>query len=142
MPGVSWLGNHDRIVTTAHGMAIDSDRQQKNLIRDRFTSTAEVFGDYAVAHRVREAELLASMVQASPGDRAIDLACGPGTLALRFAPHVRWICGLDLTPAMLVRADDSAGLHRRYVSRDSGPQGGEPELHLVNTMLFIAGEKI
>jgi ubiquinone/menaquinone biosynthesis C-methylase UbiE len=89
-------------------MTIDSDKQQKELIRDRFTRTADVFGDYAVAHRVKEAELLAQMVQAGPGDRAIDVACGPGTLALRFARHVRWICGVDLTAAMLVRAQRSA----------------------------------
>jgi len=89
-------------------MTTDSDKQQKDLIRDRFTRTAQVFGDYAVAHRIREAELLARMVQADPGDRAIDLACGPGTLALRFAKHVRWICGIDLTPAMLVLAQRTA----------------------------------
>jgi ubiquinone/menaquinone biosynthesis C-methylase UbiE len=89
-------------------MTIESDKQQKDLIRDRFTRTAEVFGDYAVAHRVREAELLARMVQAASEDLAIDLACGPGTLALRFARHVRWVCGLDLTPAMLILAQRAA----------------------------------
>lgn len=89
-------------------MTVDSDKAQKELIRDRFTRTAQVFGDYAVAHRVLEAELLARMVHAGPEDRAIDLACGPGTLALRFARHARWVCGLDLTPAMLVRAQHAA----------------------------------
>jgi ubiquinone/menaquinone biosynthesis C-methylase UbiE len=91
-------------------MTSDSDKQQKNLIRDRFTRTAGVFGDYAVAHRVREAELLAGLVHAGPADRAIDLACGPGTLALRFARHVRWACGLDLTPAMLDHAQRAAAM--------------------------------
>jgi hypothetical protein len=32
-----------------------NDQQQKELIRDRFTRTAEVFGDFAVKERVREA---------------------------------------------------------------------------------------
>jgi ubiquinone/menaquinone biosynthesis C-methylase UbiE len=85
-----------------------SDEELKAFVRERFTKTAEVFGDYAVAHRVTEAETLARMVSANENDRAVDLACGPGTLALRFAKHVRWICGLDFTPAILQRARNSA----------------------------------
>jgi ubiquinone/menaquinone biosynthesis C-methylase UbiE len=85
-----------------------SHQQQRDLVRDQFTRTAQVFGDYAVASRVAEAERLARMVKAGPADLALDLACGPGTLALRFARHVRWICGLDLTPAILERARRTA----------------------------------
>jgi ubiquinone/menaquinone biosynthesis C-methylase UbiE len=77
-------------------------------VRGRFTRTAEVFGDFAVKERVREAELLAKLVRAGAGDRAVDLCCGPGTLALRFARHVRWIVGIDFTPALLLRARRSA----------------------------------
>lgn len=84
------------------------NRQQEELVRDRFTRTAQVFGDFAVKERVREAELLAELTRASANDRAIDLACGPGTLALRFARHVRWIAGVDFTPAILGRARASA----------------------------------
>ena len=87
---------------------MESHQQQKNLVREQFTRTAQIFGDYAVASRVAEAERLARMVSARESDRAVDLACGPGTLALRFARHVRWICGLDLTPAILERARRSA----------------------------------
>ncbi len=87
---------------------MESHQQQKNLVREQFTRTAQIFGDYAVASRVAEAERLARMVRATKTDCALDLACGPGTLALRFARHVRWICGLDLTPAILERARRSA----------------------------------
>lgn len=85
-----------------------SDDELKALVRERFTKTAEVFGDYAVAERVAEAELLARLVAAGPEDVAVDLACGPGTLALRFAKHVRWMCAYDLTPAILLRARHKA----------------------------------
>ena len=85
-----------------------NEREQTELVRDRFTRTAEVFGDFAVKERVREAELLVKLTRAAAKDRALDLACGPGTLALRFARHVRWIAGLDFTPAILNRARDSA----------------------------------
>lgn len=89
-------------------MTTVNDRKQKELIRDRFTRTAEVFGDFAVKERVREAETMARLVGANANDRAADLASGPGTLALRFAKHVRWIVALDLTPAILQRARKSA----------------------------------
>ncbi len=87
---------------------MESHEQQKSLVREQFTRTAQIFGDYALASRIAEAERLARMVKAGPADRAADLACGPGTLALRFARHVRWTCGLDLTPAILERAQRSA----------------------------------
>jgi ubiquinone/menaquinone biosynthesis C-methylase UbiE len=85
-----------------------SDHELKALVREQFTKTAQVFGDYAVAERVAEAELLARLIAAGPADLAVDLACGPGTLALRFAKHVRWICAYDLTPAILQRARQKA----------------------------------
>jgi SAM-dependent methyltransferase len=85
-----------------------SDDELKAFSRERFTKTAQVFGDYAVSSRAIEAETLAHMVAANENDRAVDLACGPGTLALRFAKHVRWICGLDFTPAILQRARRAA----------------------------------
>jgi len=94
--GVFWLADME-----SHG-------QQKELVREQFTRTAQIFGDYAVASRVAEAERLAQMVRATSEDCAVDLACGPGTLALRFAHRVRWICGLDLTPAILTRARNAA----------------------------------
>ncbi len=84
------------------------DQRQTELVRDRFTRTAQVFGDFAVKERVREAELLAQLTRARATDRAVDLASGPGTLALRFARHVRWIAAVDFTPAILGRARASA----------------------------------
>jgi ubiquinone/menaquinone biosynthesis C-methylase UbiE len=90
------------------------DRKQTELVRDRFTRTAQIFGDFAVKERVREAELLAKLTRAGANDRAIDIACGPGTLALRFARHVHWVVGVDFTPAILSRARAAAereGIH-------------------------------
>jgi ubiquinone/menaquinone biosynthesis C-methylase UbiE len=87
------------------------DRQQKELVRERFTKTAEVFGRYSVAQRGPDVEALARALKTMSSDRAVDLACGAGTLAMRFARRVGWICGLDLTPAMLDRA-------RRWAAAD------------------------
>lgn len=89
-------------------MSAETSQHQKDLIRDRFTKTADVFANYAVANRVASAESLAEMVGVGNGDSVVDLACGPGTLSLRFARRAGWICGLDLTPAMLGRARETA----------------------------------
>lgn len=51
---------------------------------------------------------LAAMLAAAGlrGDeRVLDLGCGTGHTALAFAPRVREVVGLDLTPAMLVEAE-------------------------------------
>lgn len=74
------------------------------LVRDRFTRTAGVFADYVLNQRVFEAERVLRVVAPQGSERALDVACGPATLARIFAPHVKWIVGLDLTPAMLERA--------------------------------------
>jgi ubiquinone/menaquinone biosynthesis C-methylase UbiE len=87
---------------------LKAQSDNKDLVREQFTKTAEVFGQFAVATRGVEASKLADMVQAGKSDRAIDVACGPGSMALRFALQTRWTCGVDLTPAILKRAKDSA----------------------------------
>ncbi|MGH7837412.1 MAG: class I SAM-dependent methyltransferase [Candidatus Binataceae bacterium] len=89
-------------------METGTSQKQKDLILDRFTRTAEVFAHFAVPDRVADAETLVRLVSATKEDRAADLACGPGTLALRFAHHVRWVCGVDLTPKMLALAQKTA----------------------------------
>jgi ubiquinone/menaquinone biosynthesis C-methylase UbiE len=89
-------------------MADLNQNQHQELVRDRFTRTAEVFGDAVTQTRAAEAESLAHMVSAKKSDCAADLACGTGALAVAFARHVRWIIGLDLTPAMLAVAQRMA----------------------------------
>jgi ubiquinone/menaquinone biosynthesis C-methylase UbiE len=89
-------------------MADANQNRQQEVVRDRFTRTAEVFGDAVMQTRAAEAESLAHMVSAKKSDCAVDLACGTGALAITFARHVRWIIGLDLTPAMLAVAQRTA----------------------------------
>ncbi|MGA8222379.1 MAG: methyltransferase domain-containing protein [Candidatus Acidiferrales bacterium] len=89
-------------------MTPTDQQRQKALIRDRFTQTVDAFADYAVSYRAQFADSLARLVSAQPTDSAVDLACGPGTLALQFARQVRWVHAVDLTPAMLARARRTA----------------------------------
>ena len=89
-------------------MSTNPEKANRAAIEDRFTATAKVFGDYAVVERKRLAETLAKMVGAAKTQRAADLATGPGTLALRFAAHVKSVAAIDLTTAMLARARETA----------------------------------
>jgi ubiquinone/menaquinone biosynthesis C-methylase UbiE len=89
------------------------ERLQIDLIRERFTETATSFADYALDSRVSEGEILASAATAGAGEiknwRGLDLACGPGTFTRALAARMRFVVGLDLTPALLARAVTSVG---------------------------------
>src|ERR1019366_4056827 len=91
------------------------ESRQIDLIRERFTGAAESFGDYALDSRGSEAEKFASLATAGIDAaeirnwRALDLACGPGTFTRALAARIRFVVGLDLTPALLARAAKSVG---------------------------------
>jgi ubiquinone/menaquinone biosynthesis C-methylase UbiE len=46
----------------------------------------------------------AEVIGARADDELLDIACGPGSLALELAPHIARAVGLDITPAMLDQA--------------------------------------
>jgi ubiquinone/menaquinone biosynthesis C-methylase UbiE len=87
-------------------MTTDSSHLDK--IRERFTSTADVFAQTVRITRVEEAERLAERATAGLANAkkllAIDLACGPGTFTRPMALRVRHAIGADLTPAMIEKA--------------------------------------
>jgi ubiquinone/menaquinone biosynthesis C-methylase UbiE len=85
-----------------------ADSEQNELVKERFTRTADAFVRIAVPQRAAEAERLASLVQTSREDVGLDLACGPGTFAIAIAPLSCRMLGVDLTPAFLRRARDRA----------------------------------
>jgi ubiquinone/menaquinone biosynthesis C-methylase UbiE len=80
----------------------------QELIRDQFTRQATVFN---AAVPIANADALNKIVAAAnpgPDDRVLDVACGGGLVAMVFAPQVRHATGIDVTPAMLDRARQSA----------------------------------
>jgi SAM-dependent methyltransferase len=72
---------------------------------DQFTRQA---GPFAERHTARtDAEVLRLIREAArvgPGRRVLDVACGPGLVALSLAEVAGRVTGLDLTPAMLDKA--------------------------------------
>jgi ubiquinone/menaquinone biosynthesis C-methylase UbiE len=89
------------------------EAEQRELVRDRFTKTAANFSEFVLSQRAGQAERLAEWATQGAADcagwSAVDLACGPGTFALPVAKRVRHMTGLDLTPAMLARAQKTVG---------------------------------
>src|ERR1700737_570267 len=75
-----------------------TEANHQDLILDTFPPQAPAITDE---------EALGMIVRAArpgPGDRLLDVACGPGLVVCAFAPHVREATGIDMTPAMLERA--------------------------------------
>ncbi|MER2599407.1 MAG: methyltransferase domain-containing protein [Caldilineales bacterium] len=66
--------------------------------RADFYTTSAVHADPQALHH------LVDLVRPQPDWRVLDVATGTGHAALAFAPHVREVIGIDLTPAMLAEA--------------------------------------
>ena len=83
----------------------------RDLILDQFTRQAVPF---STAPGITNARALALLIEASGAgseDTVLDVACGPGLVVAAFAPVVRHVTGIDVTPAMLARAREvTAGL--------------------------------
>ena len=76
----------------------------ERAIRDQFSRQAVGF---AAAPELHADDIVALVVHAAkpqPEDKAIDLACGPGTVACALAKRARHVVGLDSTVPMLEQA--------------------------------------
>ncbi len=86
-------------------MAADS---QLERVRERFTRTAQQFASFSLAKRSAEAGKLVALAAPRGEERALDVACGPGTFARAFARRVRWIAGVDVATPMMVKGREAA----------------------------------
>lgn len=77
-------------------------------IQDQFTRQATGFAKAQELHADDVVALVVEAARPKPGDRAIDLACGPGSVACAMAKRARHVTGLDATAAMLEKARDLA----------------------------------
>lgn len=88
--------------------------QHKDLVREEFTRQAN---DYAAAPMIRDVdhiEKLVNIVSPPPAARVLEIATGPGHVAMAFAKVTREVIGVDLTDAPLKIAEQmraERGLH-------------------------------
>jgi SAM-dependent methyltransferase len=74
------------------------------LIRDQFTRQAVPFSTAAPIADEGALRMIVEAAAAGPDDTVLDVACGGGIVVCAFAPYVRHATGIDMTPAMLERA--------------------------------------
>jgi len=85
-------------------MDSDTTRQQEAVL-ERFTRQASHWGNLAVTD---ELVSIVERIAPLPSDRVLDVAAGSGLVARAFAPRVKEVVAVDLTPAMLERGRESA----------------------------------
>jgi ubiquinone/menaquinone biosynthesis C-methylase UbiE len=81
------------------------DSAHKAVVQEEFTRQAEV---YVVAPTVADPARVARLIDAiapATESRVLEIACGPGFLALAFAERCQEVVGLDLTDAPLAIAE-------------------------------------
>jgi SAM-dependent methyltransferase len=71
---------------------------------DQFTKQAEPFAALPAHSDADIVRLIREAARLQPDSRVLDVACGPGLVALAVAASVGHVTGLDLTPAMLDKA--------------------------------------
>ena len=76
-----------------------------DVIRREFTIQADAYAATASLADPARVQLLIDAVKPAPDARALEVACGPGHVALVMAPHVGEMVGIDLTDAPLVIAE-------------------------------------
>ena len=76
----------------------------RNRILDQFTRQAVPFSNAAPIRNEEALQRLVGIAGVGPDDTVLDVACGPGLLACAFAPVVRHVTGIDVTPAIIDQA--------------------------------------
>jgi len=80
------------------------DVAHDHMIVDQFTRQASSFADSPELHADDVLKLIVDAANLDHNDRAIDLACGPGSVACALAERAAHVVGLDATAAMLSQA--------------------------------------
>jgi len=81
-----------------------SDGRPRRVTQESFARQAE---DFSRSPLITDPALLARLVdwsEVTGAESVLDVACGPGLVVSAFAPKVRRVVGVDVTPAMLARA--------------------------------------
>jgi SAM-dependent methyltransferase len=79
--------------------------EQRRLILDQFTRQALPFSQASELSNEDVFRLLLDACGVRPDDTVLDLACGPGLTACALAGAAKQVTGLDITPAMIERAE-------------------------------------
>ena len=103
----------------ALGSRPGTPEEARDATRTAFTTQATGYAASAVVADRERRRAFVDSIDPAPEARVLDVATGPGFTALAFAARVRFVLGVDLTPAMLAQA------------RRNAAEAGGAALHLV-----------
>ena len=89
------------------------------MAEDRFARTAARFVARQDEHADELAERVAAFVLPSGAERALDVGCGAGALALALAPLVQQVVGVDRVPELLALARERAPENATFLEADA-----------------------
>jgi tRNA/tmRNA/rRNA uracil-C5-methylase (TrmA/RlmC/RlmD family) len=87
----------------------NDDSAHQRAIQDQFSRQATGFAGAIELHADDVVALVVEAACPQANDSAIDLCCGPGTVACALAKRAGRVVGLNATGAMLEKARDLAG---------------------------------
>jgi ubiquinone/menaquinone biosynthesis C-methylase UbiE len=79
--------------------------EHRAAIIDQFSRQALPFSQQPAHSQEGFLNLLLSMSGVGAQDTVLDVACGPGLVAAAFAARAKHVTGIDITPAMIARAE-------------------------------------
>lgn len=91
---------------TSH--APEPGRHHDRALTSAFTAQADGFNRSSAANDAVLLDTLLARAAPHGSDVWLEAACGPGVISRLLAPHVRSVHGIDLTPAMVTLAEQSA----------------------------------
>src|SRR2546423_9892356 len=89
------------------------------MVEDRFARMAARFAAHQDDRADELAERVRTFLGASGDERALDVGCGAGALALALAPLVREVVGVDRVPELLELARERAPRNATFVEADA-----------------------
>jgi ubiquinone/menaquinone biosynthesis C-methylase UbiE len=75
-----------------------------SLVQQQFRRQAEAYSTMKVVTDTRIMEHMVELSGVTPQARVLDVACGPGFVAMAFAPKCRAVVGIDATDRLIARA--------------------------------------
>lgn len=86
----------------------DAPDAHNETIREEFTRQSAGFNAAPAMSGAGALGALVDLLPAEPGQRWLEVACGPGIVTRAIAPRVGEVRGIDLTPAMIQLAEREA----------------------------------
>lgn len=105
------------------------------MAEDRFARTAQQVAARQDARAAELAQQVEAFVLPNGTERALDVGCGAGALALALAPHVAQVVGVDRVPELLALARERAPENASFVEGDARAlEFGDASFDLTGTL--------